>query len=129
MKLDAKTVGGLTLPGGKDDVIHFDDELAGFGFRLRRSGDRVRRSWVIQYRRGRRTRRVLLAPAEAMTADAARKAARKLFGQVWTGLDPQAERQAKRDREEHTLRKVVANYIEARGDEWRGRSGGRSNAT
>jgi integrase len=123
VRLDAKTIGQLVLPAGKSDVIHFDDELAGFGFRLRRSGDKVRRSFVVQYRRGRRTRRVMLGPAETMTPDVARKAARKLLGAVWTGDDPQAERQAKRDREEHTFRKVVVDYIEARRDEWRGRSG------
>jgi integrase len=123
MKLDSKTVARLTLPDGKNDLIHFDDELAGFGFRLRRSADKTRKSWVVQYRRGKRTRRVMLAPFDAMSADVARKAARKLLGAVWTGHDPQAEKQAKRDREEHTLRKVTSDYLEARQDEWRGRSG------
>jgi hypothetical protein len=123
MKLDAKTVARLAIPECKADVIYFDDDLAGFGLRLRRSGDVIRKAWVVQYRKGRSTRRVKLAPFEAMTADAARKAARKLLGHVWTGHDPQAERQAKRDREEHTLRKVAADYVKARRGEWRGRSG------
>src|SRR5262245_4089895 len=105
MKLDNRTAARLALPDGKKDVIHFDDDLAGFGLRLRRSGGVIRKAWIVQYRKGRSTRRVKLAPFEAMTADAARKAARKLLGQVWTGHDPQAERRAKRDRErseEHT---------------------------
>ena len=122
MKLDAKAA-RLSLPDGKNDVIHFDDDLAGFGLRLRRSGDDIRRSWIVQYRKGRSTRRVLVGPADTVTADAARKVARKLLGAVWTGHDPQAEKQAKRDREQRTLRKVAADYIEARRGEWRGRSG------
>jgi hypothetical protein len=123
LKLDAKTAARLTLLDDKKEDIAWDKDLAGFGMRQRRSGDMVRKTWIVQYRKGRRTRRVKLAPFETMTADAARKAARKLLGQVWSGHDPQADRQAKRDREAHTLRKVAADYIDARRDEWRGRSG------
>jgi integrase len=123
LKLDAKTAARLTLLDDKKEDIAWDEDLAGFGMRQRRSGDMVRKTWIVQYRKGRRTRRVKLAPFETMTADAARKAARKLLGQVWSGHDPQADRQAKRDREAHTLRKVAADYIDARRDEWRGRSG------
>ena len=51
MKLDAKTVATLKL-GGKNDAIHFDGEMAGFGFRLRLgAGGKVLRSWVVQYKR------------------------------------------------------------------------------
>ena len=35
MKLTQKAVAALTLPTGKTDVIHFDDEMSGFGYRLR----------------------------------------------------------------------------------------------
>jgi hypothetical protein len=58
MKLDAKTIVALDL-AGKRDAIFFDEELHGFGLRLRASGDRVLRSWVAQYRAGGRTRRRL----------------------------------------------------------------------
>ena len=51
MKLDAKTIAGLKLPDSKPDAIHFDDSLPGFGLRVRASGDEVRRSWIVQYRR------------------------------------------------------------------------------
>ena len=46
MKLDAKTVAALDL-GGKADVIHFDGDLTGFGYRLRAgAGGKVIRSWL-----------------------------------------------------------------------------------
>ena len=37
MRLTAKAIAALSLPEGRADVIHFDDELSGFGYRLRRS--------------------------------------------------------------------------------------------
>ena len=81
MKLDAKTVTGLKLPDGKADVIHFDSSLPGFGFRLRASGNEVRKSWVVQYRQAGRSRRLLLGSAEVLSAEQARTAAKKLSAQ------------------------------------------------
>ena len=69
MKLDAKKVVRLALPAGKADHIEWDDDMPGFGLRLRRSGDaKVRRSWVVQYRRACGTRRILLGSAEVLGA-------------------------------------------------------------
>ena len=64
MKLDRKTVARLALPAGKSDVIVFDELLPGFGLRLRRAGGQVRKSWIVQYRRAGRSRRLLLGSAE-----------------------------------------------------------------
>ena len=60
MKLTATAIKSLTLPDGIDDKIYFDDELPGFGLRLRRSGDR---SWWAQYAIGERTRKLRLGSA------------------------------------------------------------------
>ena len=52
MKLTAKAVAALNFDG-KDDVIVFDDEHAGFRLRLRiGAGGKVLRCWVCQYRHG-----------------------------------------------------------------------------
>ena len=114
MKLDSKTVARLVLPAGKTDVIEFDSTLPGFGLRLRSGGDQVRKSWVVQYRRAARTRRLLLGSAEVLSAEQARTAAKKALGAVATGSDPQADRTARRDRDQFTFRAVADDYLGAK---------------
>ena len=59
VEITARTVAALKLPEDKDDAIFFDDDLAGFGIRLRRGPDgKVKRSYVVQYRYAGRSRRV-----------------------------------------------------------------------
>jgi hypothetical protein len=93
MKLDANAVAVVDL-GGKRDLIVFDEELPGFGLRLRlnASGDRVRRSWIAQYRAQGRTRRMLIGAIEKVAPADARKAARKILAAAALGGDPQAPR-------------------------------------
>ena len=111
MKLDAKTIAGLTLPAGKTDVIHFDSALSGFGFRLRTSGTEVRKSWIAQYRRAGATRRMLLGSAEVLTADQARAAAKKVLAAVALGEDPQAEKTARRSADKLTFADLVNEFL------------------
>ena len=106
MKLDARTVAALDL-AGKRDLIVFDEELPGFGLRLRASGDRVRRSWIAQYRAAGRTRRVLIGSAEKVAPPDARKAARKVLAEVALGGDPQGAKAAARREAARTVRAVV----------------------
>jgi integrase len=119
MKLTTKTVGRLTLPAEKTDVIFFDDDMAGFGFRLRRSRDQVRRTWIAQYRAHGRTRRLKIGAVEKISPDEARKAARKALAKVELGHDPQGEREAKRRAAVHTLLSVATDYLDARKAELR----------
>jgi integrase len=114
MKLTAKTTASAKLPAGKADVIHFDDALPGFGLRIRSSGGALRRSWIVQYRRAGATRRLLLGSAEVLNADRARAAAKEILAKVALGEDPQADRQARRQQDEHTLRAVATDYLAAR---------------
>lgn len=118
MKLDTKTVTALNL-GGKRDVIFFDEDLIGFGVRLRASGARVRRSWVAQYRSGGRTRRVLIGSLDKVALADARKAARTILAKVQLGDDPQNTKMQARREAAHTVRSTVDNYLEARRSELR----------
>jgi len=111
MKLTAASVGALKLDG-KRDAIFFDDQLSGFGYRLRLgSGGRIMRSWIVQYRRAGATRRVLLGSAEVLSAEAARAAAKKVLGRVALGEDPQADKRDRRGKDRLTLRSLLDEYL------------------
>ena len=55
MKLTAGTIKSLSLPTGKSELIVFDDDVPGFGLRLREGGSR---SFVFQYKLGPKHRRI-----------------------------------------------------------------------
>jgi len=122
MRLDARTIAQLRLPAaGKTDTIHFDQDLAGFGVRLRQNGERVRKAWVAQYRLpgSRRTRRVTLGTVGKLTPVEAREAARKLLARVALGHDPQGEKEAKRAQAERTFRSAIDAHLAAKEPGWR----------
>ena len=115
MNLTAKTVAALTLPADKTDVIHFNSDLPGFGYRLRRGADgKARATWVAQYRNAGRTWRVLIGPAAAVSAADARAKAKKVLGAVALGEDPQGAKHDRRGRDAYTLTSVVADYPAAK---------------
>jgi integrase len=105
---------------GKDDQLYFDDTLTGFALRIRRSGDRVLKRWLVQYRHLGRSRRFRIGDAEKLSAGQAREAARKLLARAELGEDPQGDRT--KDRAQGTLAEVVDLFIEARSAEWRART-------
>jgi integrase len=113
MKLDTKTLATLDLPAGKVDHIIWDEDLAGFGLRLRQGGRRV---WIAQYRPSgsRRTRRVTLGSIEKLAPAQAREGARKLLARVALGQDPQGEKEAKRAQSARTFRSAVESYLAAK---------------
>jgi integrase len=122
MPLTAKAISALQLLPGQNDKIYFDDAMAGFGYRLRRSGGEIKRSWVVQYRRGGATRRILLGNAVVLSAAQAREQAKKVLGRVAMGDDPQAERRDRRGKDQLNLRSVIEEYLQAKELELRPRS-------
>jgi integrase len=113
MKLTAANVAALALPDGKNDIIYFDETMAGFGYRLRRShdGSKMLRSWIVQYKRAGASRRVLLGSAEVLSAEAARTAAKKLLSRIVLGEDPAADRADRREKDKLSLRSQVEQYL------------------
>jgi integrase len=123
VKLTAKSVATLTLPVGKSDVIHFDNELPGFGYRLRAgAGGKVLKSWVCQYRRAGATRRMLIGKAHVLNAEQARARARDILAMVQLGQDPQGDRADRRDADKFTLRKAVEEFLAFKQERLRPRS-------
>lgn len=114
MKLDTRTTATLMLPPGKTDQIFFDDELRGFGLRLRRRGNRLHSTWIAQYRVDGRQRRVTLGALAVVRPNEARDAARKLLAKASLGSDPQGEKEERRRVARHTFRAAVASYLELR---------------
>ena len=89
MKLTAANIRTLKLPPGEIDRVFFDEDLPGFGLRVRASGVN---SWMIQYAIAGRTRRVVLGLASALDPGKARSTAKDLLAQVRLGKDPASEK-------------------------------------
>jgi integrase len=114
MKLTGKTITALILPPGKSDVIHFDDDLPRFGYRLRQaSNGKVLRSWIVQYKHGGRSSRVRIG-GDVIPAEAARAEAKRLLAKVDLGEDPASDRRDRREKDRYSLRSVIDEYLEAR---------------
>lgn len=90
-KITKRTVDAAE-PRGRDYFL-WCDELPGFGLRVFASG---RRSYLVQYQAGGRSRRVTLGLHGALTAEEARREAKALLGQVARGGDPAEERATRR---------------------------------
>jgi integrase len=108
MEFTKETVATLTLPAGKSDVIQFDDDLPGFGIRLRAGGKRV---WIVQYRTNGRQRRETLGDARRIDLKGARAAAQKRFAQVTLGGDPQGEKAEAKARSAILVGPLVERYL------------------
>jgi Arm DNA-binding domain len=114
MKLNDKSIATLTLPAGKSELIEFDDDLPGFGIRLRAGGSR---KWIIQYRVGKKQRRKTLgAVTKAMNAARAREAADKDLARVKLGGDPQAHKVEQRVKSAETFDAFTTVFLRARKD-------------
>jgi integrase len=85
-KLTKRSVDAL-LPR-EQDYIEFDAEVKGFGLRVLPSG---KKTYLVQYRSGGRTRRVKIGRHGPLTADSARKKAKELLGAVAKGSNPADE--------------------------------------
>ena len=106
--LNKTTVATLTTPD-----LYWDTVLKGFGLKVRANArGRIQRSFVIQYRVGKRQRKLKLGDATKINVDQARKKAEKLFAQITLGTDPQAERKQERAATAITLRSVIDQYLQ-----------------
>src|SRR3954470_9372935 len=113
MKLDKTTVAALALAPGETERFEWDDDMPGFGVRLRGAGAR----YVVQYRFGSQQRRESLGDVRKVTLKAARDIAQKRFAQVELGTDPAAEKAKARASEKGqklTFEVVAKQYLAAK---------------
>jgi integrase len=116
MKLTKETVARLKLEDGKSDVIFFDDDLPGFGVRLRAGGKAV---WVMQYRVGVQQRRETLGDIRKVDLEKARKEAKARFAAVTLGSDPAADKAQAKVKAKRTLGAIVDEYLAFKADRFR----------
>jgi len=98
-----------------------DTGLKGFGYLQRQSASgELMCSYFIQYRFKRVQRKIKLGDANKLNADQARKIAIKLFGEILSGVDPQAVKEAERvEAAKLTFAEAVAQYLEMKAGEVR----------
>jgi integrase len=119
MKLTVKSTGALKLAPGQSDFIAFDNDIPGFGLRLRDGGSRT---WIFQYKLGSKQRRMVIGSAKAITAEKARELAGVLHAKVRLGRDPAAAKAASIARAANDLGELVRRYLEHQKGELRPRS-------
>jgi integrase len=113
MKLTAKAIAAIALPEGKSDFFTWDEDLPGFGYRLRLgAGGKVLKSWVCQYKRSGNSRRMTFDAV--LGAEQARAEARKVLAKVELGQDPQGEKTEQRDRDRLSMKSQVGAYLDGK---------------
>jgi integrase len=108
MKLSKANVSKITLPPGKDDHTEWDDDIPGFGLRIRSGGSAT---WIFQYRQGSKQRKLTLGSASAISAHDARKRASELHAKVRLGQDPAGEKIESRTRAVETLGSILKPFL------------------
>ncbi|HET8920401.1 MAG TPA: integrase arm-type DNA-binding domain-containing protein, partial [Xanthobacteraceae bacterium] len=98
---------------GKADKIYFDDDLPGFGLRLRKGGRRG--TWVCRYEYAGIQRKLTLGSTALLGPDEARELAKKAMAyKDWFGQDPQVKKAEERAKQRVTLRYVANQYLRAK---------------
>jgi integrase len=90
-KLTNRTVDAAEVRSSEYFV--WDDELLGFGLRVFPSG---RKGYIVQYRTGRRSRRISLGPSAVLACEQARNRAMTIVAAARNGEDPAAKRDTDR---------------------------------
>jgi integrase len=108
MKFTIRTVATISADAMRDVVI-WDDELAGFGLRMKKSGTAA---YMIQYRNaGGLSRRLTLGRVGVLTPEEARKLARAKLAEVAKGGDPAEAKAAAR--KAMTVAQLCKEYLAA----------------
>src|SRR5262245_16316435 len=122
VKLTQGNIPQIKRSAGAKDHIEWDENLPGFGLRVRDG----RCTWIVQYKIGGKHRRVTLGSTEMLTAEEARhgwtdpqtqerrKGAAKILTDARDGFDHAAARVERRMKAAETLGVVIAKYLAAR---------------
>jgi integrase len=109
MKLTQTKVDALKLDRGKADQIFFDDEIPGFGVRVREGGSR---KFVLHYRIGGNQRRYTVGAVGVLKLEEARQRARRALVDVGDGKDPAAQKATEKVEAKQSFLSVANDYLE-----------------
>jgi integrase len=122
VKLTARSIQTLELPSDRSEKLYWDEDIPGFGLRLRAGGSR---NWVFQYALGDKQRRLSLGAAtpESFTKQKSldgtiklgiREQAAMLHASVRLGQDPAGEKEENRKRATDTFETIAKKYLTAK---------------
>jgi integrase len=110
MNITETKLPGLKLKPGETDKIFFDDQVPGFGLRVREGGSR---KFVLHYRIGGKQRRYTIgAPSTALTLQVARQRASKALLDVADGKDPAAQKAEAKADAKQSFKTAIDDYLE-----------------
>jgi integrase len=110
MKLTTATVPKIKLPAGKSEAIIFDDDIPGFGLRLRAQGSRT---LIFQYKFAGQQHRLNYGKAEALNFPEVRKLALQHYARVKRGENPAADKAEAHRQASETFKSCLDQYLEA----------------
>jgi integrase len=119
MKLNANSINSLSLPAGKTEAIFFDNDVPGFGIRLREGGSRT---YVFQYKIGDKQRRIALGRTSAKSIGKARDEAEILYARVRLGADPAGDKAESVRTAAETFEAITARFLAHKREKLRRRS-------
>jgi integrase len=116
VKLTSKSVADLKLPEGKSDYVEWDDDVAGFGVRIRQGGTRT---WIYRYRIGKQQYSMTLGSATSVPLATARRNAADCEAKIRLGGNPAQDKQTARIEANNLTVGFIDEYLTARQSEWR----------
>jgi integrase len=121
-KFTQASIARIVIPNGKSEHIEFDENMPGFGVRVRAGDKHQHRTFIAQYKIGAKHRRVTLGNVAKVSLDTAKTEAKKIFGAVASGKDPANHKAEARKAASHTLDATVTAYLEAKASELKPRT-------
>ncbi|MGI9510065.1 MAG: Arm DNA-binding domain-containing protein [Geminicoccaceae bacterium] len=109
MRLTKSTIAKLVLLESKADHTFYDQELRGFGLRIRKSS---KRSFVAVYRIGKRTRRISIGDPSRLTPEEARSKAREILARADLGEDMQLRKHEEARKADLTFKTLTNSYLD-----------------
>jgi integrase len=110
MKFTTATIAALKIERGKAEQRVFDDDVPGFGVRLRDTGGRT---WIVQYRnRAGKSQTKPLGSLNKLSLAQARQLAKADLAKITLHGDPQKDKKQERTRAAQTLDSTAQGFLE-----------------